>query len=214
MKSLEWLSEWIKQIILIVLVATFVDLLLPNQSFDRYVKLVLGLLIIMAILTPILQLLNQDIDFTASRLLELEQPVATLDSLQTIHAKSKQLQAQQLQQIQQTWEQKMEQLLAEDLQQQFSLQNVKVKVKARIQEERTPQILAIEVQAEKGPQQQQKASQQPSSIQPVEAIEVEMGKKQANKQQDHKLSEQIKKYIQQNWKIKEDQVDVTVESDA
>lgn len=211
---MEWLSEWIKQIILIVLVATFVDLLLPNQSFDRYVKLVLGLLIIMAILTPILQLLNQDIDFTASRLLELEQPVATLDSLQTIHAKSKQLQAQQLQQIQQTWEQKMEQLLAEDLQQQFSLQNVKVKVKARIQEERTPQILAIEVQAEKGPQQQQKASQQPSSIQPVEAIEVEMGKKQANKQQDHKLSEQIKKYIQQNWKIKEDQVDVTVESDA
>lgn len=211
---MEWLSEWIKQIILLVLVATFIDLLLPNQSLDRYVKLVLGLLIILAILTPILQLLNQDIDFTAGRFWQNEQPVASFDSLQTIQGKSKQLQAQQLQQIQKTWEQKMEQLLAEDLRQQFALQKVEVQVKTRLQERKTPQIIAVSVQAEARQHDQQHRFQHPSSIQPVAPIEVARTEEKAQKQQDHMQSEQIEKYIQRTWKLDAAQIDVTLQSEA
>lgn len=57
-----WMSDWLKQIVLLVLIATFIDLLLPNNRLDRYVKLVMGLLIILAMLSPVFQLLSEDHD--------------------------------------------------------------------------------------------------------------------------------------------------------
>ncbi|AOZ91463.1 stage III sporulation protein AF [Paenibacillus crassostreae] len=51
-----WLNEWIKEVIMIVLLATFVDLILPSRSMERYVKLVLSLLILLTLLQPIISL--------------------------------------------------------------------------------------------------------------------------------------------------------------
>ncbi|UPK42058.1 stage III sporulation protein AF [Paenibacillus pabuli] len=45
---------------MIVLLATFVDMLLPNRSMERYVKLVLSLLILLTLLSPITKLLKSD----------------------------------------------------------------------------------------------------------------------------------------------------------
>lgn len=53
-----WLSEWLKEIVMIVLLAVFVDLILPNRSMQRYVKVVLSLLILLAILSPLVELLR------------------------------------------------------------------------------------------------------------------------------------------------------------
>ena len=53
---MEALAGWLTQIILVVLLATFVDLILPNRSMQRYVKLVVSLFILMTILSPVLQL--------------------------------------------------------------------------------------------------------------------------------------------------------------
>lgn len=55
-----YLGEWIKHIVLIILVATFLDLLLPNTQMRRYIQLVVGLIIIVLILSPILELLQVD----------------------------------------------------------------------------------------------------------------------------------------------------------
>jgi len=52
---MEALGLWLKQIILVVLLATFIDLLLPNRTMQRYVKLVVSLFILMTILSPVLR---------------------------------------------------------------------------------------------------------------------------------------------------------------
>lgn len=57
---MEWLSGWLRELILVVLLATFVDMLLPNKSMERYVKLVLSLLILLTLISPIINLFNQD----------------------------------------------------------------------------------------------------------------------------------------------------------
>jgi len=57
---LTWLATWLQQIIAVVLLAGFVDLLLPNKSMQRYVRLVAGLIILLTILTPILRMLQGD----------------------------------------------------------------------------------------------------------------------------------------------------------
>lgn len=55
-----WLSNWLQELIMIVLLATFVEMLLPNRSMERYVKLVLSLLILLTLLSPLTKLLRSD----------------------------------------------------------------------------------------------------------------------------------------------------------
>jgi stage III sporulation protein AF len=55
-----WLSEWLRGIVLIILLATFVDLLIPNNSLGRYVKVVVSLIILLTILSPVISFLKDD----------------------------------------------------------------------------------------------------------------------------------------------------------
>ncbi|WP_052410275.1 stage III sporulation protein AF [Paenibacillus durus] len=55
---MSWLGGWLREIILIVLLATFVELLLPSKSMERYARLVLSLLILLTLLGPIVSLLK------------------------------------------------------------------------------------------------------------------------------------------------------------
>jgi stage III sporulation protein AF len=55
-----FIGEWIKHIVLLILMATFLDLILPNSNMRKYVKLVVGFLLILLILSPILQLFRYD----------------------------------------------------------------------------------------------------------------------------------------------------------
>jgi len=57
---IDWLTNWLKEIILIVLLASFVDLLLPNSNIQKYARLILGLLIILTIISPIFALFTED----------------------------------------------------------------------------------------------------------------------------------------------------------
>lgn len=54
------LGEWLKQLVLIVLLAAFADLLLPTKAMQKYVRMVMGLAIIAAMLQPIMPLLQRD----------------------------------------------------------------------------------------------------------------------------------------------------------
>ena len=53
-------SLWIKNIIFVVLFASFLELLLPNNSMQRFVRVIMGMLIMLAILNPVLALLSKD----------------------------------------------------------------------------------------------------------------------------------------------------------
>ncbi|MBU5443031.1 stage III sporulation protein AF [Paenibacillus sp. MSJ-34] len=53
---MDWLNGWLKQIIVVILIASFVDLILPSRSLQRYVKLVVSLLILLTIISPVLEL--------------------------------------------------------------------------------------------------------------------------------------------------------------
>lgn len=57
-----FLSEWITNIIVLVLLAGVIELLLPGNQFQSYIKMVIGLLILLAMLSPLFKLLNSDMD--------------------------------------------------------------------------------------------------------------------------------------------------------
>ncbi|MCM3797178.1 stage III sporulation protein AF [Caldibacillus thermoamylovorans] len=59
---MEFLTSWITNIILFILLAVIVELLLPQTGLQKYVKMVLGLLLIIIFLTPVFKLFSVDID--------------------------------------------------------------------------------------------------------------------------------------------------------
>jgi stage III sporulation protein AF len=60
MDLMSGLSGWLRQIIAVVLLASIVDLLLPNRTMQRYVRLVAGLFILLTVATPVLNWLKGD----------------------------------------------------------------------------------------------------------------------------------------------------------
>lgn len=57
---LAWLSDWLRDIIAVILLAVLVELLLPGKAMLRYARLVIGLFILLTILSPVLSLLKND----------------------------------------------------------------------------------------------------------------------------------------------------------
>ncbi|MFL0375379.1 stage III sporulation protein AF [Paenibacillus amylolyticus] len=89
-----WLSNWLQELIMIVLLATFVDMLLPNRSMERYVKLVLSLLILLTLLSPITKLLKSDPVGELKRAMSaMDAPSDGNATLEQILAQGKRLQA-------------------------------------------------------------------------------------------------------------------------
>ncbi|MEK3808010.1 stage III sporulation protein AF [Bacillus sp. FSL H8-0547] len=58
---MSFLTEWIANIILFIMLAVILDLLLPNSAMQKYAKMVISLLLIVIILSPIFKLLSADI---------------------------------------------------------------------------------------------------------------------------------------------------------
>ncbi|WP_379161927.1 stage III sporulation protein AF [Paenibacillus sp. sgz5001063] len=56
-----WLGGWLRELILVVLLAAFVEMLLPSKSMERYARLVLSLLVLLTLLSPIVTLLKGDV---------------------------------------------------------------------------------------------------------------------------------------------------------
>src|SRR6478672_5128226 len=59
---MSFLASWISNIIIFILIATVIDMLLPSSSFQKYTKMVIGLLLIAIIITPILRLFHTNFD--------------------------------------------------------------------------------------------------------------------------------------------------------
>lgn len=59
---MEFIADWITQIIIFILLATIIDLLIPNLTMNKYIKLVIGLILILILLTPIFALFKLDVE--------------------------------------------------------------------------------------------------------------------------------------------------------
>lgn len=55
------ITLWIKEIILVVLFSSFLELLLPNSSMQRFVRVIVGLFILLAILNPFIGFMEKQL---------------------------------------------------------------------------------------------------------------------------------------------------------
>ena len=84
------LVEWIRTIIIFILLATIINMILPNSNIQKYVKMVVGLIFIVIILNPIFKLLQSDLSETLS-VFDRDTYITTGSLENTINEKKKEI---------------------------------------------------------------------------------------------------------------------------
>lgn len=60
---MEAVGGWVQNLVVIMILAAIVEFILPRSSMERYVRFIIGLVIILVILTPLTRLLSVDFIF-------------------------------------------------------------------------------------------------------------------------------------------------------
>lgn len=78
---IEFLSSWAQGIIVAVIIATLIEMFLPNGSSKKYVKVVIGMYILFTIVSPIIKKVGgKDINLNTIDIEKYEQQIAKSDN--------------------------------------------------------------------------------------------------------------------------------------
>lgn len=78
---IEFLSSWAQGIIVAVIIATLIEMILPNNSSKKYVKVVIGMYILFTIVSPIIKKVGgKDINLNTINIEKYEQQIAKSDN--------------------------------------------------------------------------------------------------------------------------------------
>ena len=78
---IEFLSSWAQGIIVAVIIAALIELILPNGSSKKYVKVVIGMYILFTIVSPIIKKLGgKDINLNTINIEKYEQQISKSDN--------------------------------------------------------------------------------------------------------------------------------------
>lgn len=78
---IEFLSSWAQGIIVAVIIATLIEMILPNGSSKKYVKVVIGMYILFTIVSPIIKKVGgKDINLNTIDIGKYEQQIAKSDN--------------------------------------------------------------------------------------------------------------------------------------
>lgn len=78
---IEFLSSWAQGIIVAVIIATLIEMILPNSSSKKYVKVVIGMYILFTIVSPIIKKVGgKDINLNTINIEKYEQQIEKSDN--------------------------------------------------------------------------------------------------------------------------------------
>lgn len=73
---MEWASNWIQGIIIAVIISTIIEMILPNGTSKKYIKVVIGVYILFSIVSPIISKITKE-DFRVSDIFDLNEYIET-----------------------------------------------------------------------------------------------------------------------------------------
>jgi stage III sporulation protein AF len=201
---MEFLIEWVTNIILFILLATVIDMLLPNTSLQKYTKMVTGLLLIAIILTPIFKLISKDFE-TVMAQIPTFQDSGEKNMENLIEMQKKEIQASNHAYILETMAVQLEKGVEEELMEQFGLEIAKIELTTKNDsQESFPDNLEMVTVLLKQPE---------TSVTTVEAIQpVSITTDTPLPSKDPtEESEKIAAFLSKQWNVTEKTIEVSVE---
>jgi stage III sporulation protein AF len=203
----QFLTEWVTNIIIFVLLATVIDMLLPNTNLQKYTKIVTGLLLIAIILTPVLKLISKDFE-TALQSIPIFQDSEEKNMENLIELKKKEIQASQRAYILETMAVQLKEDTEEGLMSQYGLEvaNIDITLDETNKQSFPENLQKVIVQL--------KQSEDEANV--VEVIQpVEINTKQPP--QTKRLtaqSEDITSLLAEKWNVSESAIEVLIEGEV
>ncbi|MBB3867389.1 stage III sporulation protein AF [Geobacillus sp. NFOSA3] len=192
--------EWVTNILIFILFATMIDLLLPSSNMQKYVKMVVGLILLLLMLSPILKLLSIDPDrWFASIISEKGSQQEMMKN--EIEMKKKEIQASQRAYILEQMAVQMKNKVDEELMKEYglSVEDVSLQTKEKENLQIPKDIETIEVVLTK----QEKLGE----IQPVI---IDTSKPINEPNNDHQLEKEIRTFLATTWEVDENKIAVQV----
>ena len=72
MRAIDWISSWASSIIVAVMIGTIIEMILPEGSSKKYIKVVIGIYVVFTIVTPVITKLTGE-NVEVSDILNLDQ---------------------------------------------------------------------------------------------------------------------------------------------
>lgn len=197
---MEFLKEWITNIILFILLATVIDMLLPNSNMQKYTKMVIGLLLITIILSPIFKLISSDFEGRLARIPSLEK---TSDKKMgnLIEMKKKEIQASQHAYILETMAVQLEKDAKKELMDQYGLQIANIDISINEKDQR-----AFPGNLEKVIVDVQKPNPKSDAIEVIESVDISTAEPLPSKRNNDKAK--IATLLSKKWNIDEQTIEV------
>ena len=194
------ISGWITNIIVLILLATVLELLLPNSNMQRYVKMVIGLMLMAVILSPILTIFTKDFD-AMLRTVTLTDSTQNANMENQIESKKSEIQASNAAYIEEQMAVQMKSQVEKELRDQFNLEitSVSLQLKNLDGEKDIDQIAVTvnEVGTEK-------------SVQEVDAVSVSIDIQEEDVEETDTLSRKVAYFLADEWELYPKQVGVQV----
>ena len=201
---MEFLIEWVTNIILFILLATVIDMLLPNTSMQKYTKMVTGLLLIAIILTPIFKLISKDFETAMAQIPSFQSPgEKNMENL--IELQKKEIQASNHAYILETMAVQLEKGVEEELMEQFGLEIAKIELTTKDDsQESFPENLEMVTVRLKQPE------TKVTTVEAVQPVSIDTETPLPSKDQTEE-SEKVAAFLSQQWNVTEKVIEVSVE---
>jgi stage III sporulation protein AF len=201
---MSFLIEWVTNIILFILLATVIDMLLPNSSMQKYTKMVTGLLLIAIILTPIFKLISQDFEKTFASIPTFQSP-DDKNMKNLIETKKKEIQASDHAYIVEQVAVQLKKGVEEELMKQYGLEIAKIDLYTNEKSNQTfPENLQKVSVLLKQP------SNQVEAVEVVKQVEINT-QKPLSANRNTKQTGKITTFLSQKWNVNKSVIEVSIE---
>ncbi|MDO6655172.1 stage III sporulation protein AF [Anaerobacillus sp. 1_MG-2023] len=194
------ITGWITNIIVLILLATVLELLLPNSNMQRYVKMVIGLMLMAVILSPILTIFTKDFD-AMLRTVTLTDSTQKANMENQIESKKSEIQASNAAYIEEQMAVQMKSQVEKELRDQFNLEITSVSLQLKnLDGEKDIDQIAVTVN-EAGAE---------KSVQEVDAVSVSIDIQEEEFEETDTLSRKVAYFLADEWELYPKQVGVQV----
>ncbi|WP_033828446.1 stage III sporulation protein AF [Bacillus andreraoultii] len=208
---MEFLTSWITNIILFILLAVIVELLLPQTGLQKYVKMVIGLLLIIIFLSPLLKLLSTDVDEVLKKTgIGIDQENISLEN--SIENKKIEIQAEQHAYILKQTAVQLEELTEKELMDKFHLQfkNIQLNLNSKRQSTTSMEDLFNNLESIEVSLKSKVETGENQTVTPVEEVSIHLGDDR-NRESYTEDMKPIKHFLAEQWGVDESKLQITIE---
>ncbi|MBO1583072.1 stage III sporulation protein AF [Bacillus bingmayongensis] len=201
---MQFVTEWIRNIIVFLLLATMLHLILPNSNLQKYVKFVVSLLLVVLILTPLFKLLQTDVNEVIANFNQ-EKYVADGSIKNSIDEKKKEIQALTRAYSLEEMAVKMKKEVGKEFEKKYGVTVSEIKViaaetKEEVKTEKDIQSVIVTLQ--------ETEPKKNDAIETVKPIEIDT---KEPRETSEETNIEMKQFFSSRWQLEDKQIQVQME---